>query len=392
MRQVELLTAERMSRLESKFRPLVIGALPSKLAIAAYSKGRSIFLSKHNREFPVEAFRPPCMFARTFWGIKFRSPIMNAAGMFKNGEGYETAAMQGAGAYLAGTTTFNARPGNKKNGIRWPFVPYPRSHSASNWMGLPNEGDYFVSQRMRNLKRVDGCPIGASVMASPDLKGEEQLYALVKGMGLYQDAGVDFNELNESCPNAAHGKLQDCGLPQRLLYVKNNFLDGRSNRPPVIVKFSNDTPLEQVPELVSLLVSYGFDGVNFGNTSINYPKRRERIAKSERRMFNYFTSTFGGGVSGEPLKEDSLALCTAAVEQIKMLKPAHEFHVIRTGGIMSSADILASVRAGVLLNQWFTGYFENFAEYGHGVYDQLYHQLLLSMDKTDCGSVFNGVR
>jgi dihydroorotate dehydrogenase len=313
---------------------------------------------------------------------------MNAAGMFKNGEGYETAAMQGAGAYLAGTTTFNARPGNKKNGVKWPFVPYPGSHSASNWMGLPNEGDYVVSRRMRDLKRVEGCPIGVSVTASPDLQGEEKLYALVKGMGMYQEAGIDFIEMNESCPNTGHGRLQDDALSQRLLYVKNKFLDSRSKRPPVIVKFSNDTPSEQVPELVNLLIAYGFDGVNFGNTSINYAKRREKIARRERRMFDYFTSTFGGGVSGEPLKEDSLALCEAAVKQIKILEPAHEFNVVRTGGITDAADIQASVRAGVLLNQWFTGYFENFAEYGHTLYGQLYSQLLL--DKEYSCAVFKG--
>ena len=46
-----------------------------------------------------------------------------------------------AAAYLGGTGTWNARRGNEKDGIYLPFVPYPASHAASNWLGLPNDGD-----------------------------------------------------------------------------------------------------------------------------------------------------------------------------------------------------------------------------------------------------------
>ena len=175
--------------------------------------------------------------SRELWGIKFRSPIMNAAGMFKNGECYEMVAKQGAGAYLGGTGTWNPRNGNERSDISLPFAPYPRSHAASNWLGFPNEGDLINAKRASKLERIVGCPVGWSVMGSPDYQGEEKLRNLVKGMWLYKEAGVDFLEINESCPNTSH--KQDVGLESRLKFVKENFLDQRKRVLPVIVKFSN---------------------------------------------------------------------------------------------------------------------------------------------------------
>jgi dihydroorotate dehydrogenase len=152
------------------------------------------------RECPL-AIEPPPTAARVLWGIRFRAPLLNAAGMFKHGEGYELAYRQGAGAYLAGTTTARPRLGNVRRGIAQPFVPYPRSRAASNWLGLPNPGHRAVAARIAQLPRYEGFPIGASVALDPGDDSAAALERLVEGMSRYADAGVDFFELNESCPN-----------------------------------------------------------------------------------------------------------------------------------------------------------------------------------------------
>ena len=376
--------ASTLARIESKVRPLIT-YLPPKTAVSAYSKGRLYFLDRLKDEMPAEPYRPPEHLTRTLWGIKFRSPIMNAAGMFKNGECYGMVQMQGAGGYLGGTGTWNDREGNTwkrkvmKDGeekvvekIYLPFVPYPRSHSASNFLGLPNDGDDVNSERAEMIQKADGCPVGWSVMGSPDLQGEEKLQRQVEGMAFYERAGADFLEMNESCPNTAHGKPQDDDFANRLRYVKENFLDRRTRRLPVIVKFSNDTDVEQIPALMYLMFSLGYDGVNFGNTSIQYGKRRDAIHPEEKELYDFFTSFIGGGVSGRPLKESSLELASCAVEYARAGPPPQEFHVIRTGGIETWDDIQDSERAGVSLNQWFTGYFEGFEKYSHDVYKRLY--------------------
>ncbi len=364
--------ATTLSSWESRLRPFIT-KLPPRIIISRYSSGRLDFLAKLKEEVPSKSYNPLEELSRELWGIKFRSPIMNAAGMFKNGECYEMVARQGAGAYLGGTGTWNSRSGNEKEGIYLPFVPYPKSHSASNWLGLPNDGDEVNSQRAKQLERSGNTPIGWSIMGSPDFQGEEKLRYLVEGIRLYAQAGVDFLEINESCPNTAHGRPQDDDLANRLRYVKEHFLDQRTRRLPVVVKFSNDTEAEQLPALLDLLFELSYDGVNFGNTSTAYYRRKERIEPNERKLYDFYTQTFGGGVSGKPLRESSLELASQAVEYAKAGQPSQEFHVIRTGGVETLEDIQESERAGIFLNQWYTGYFENFAKHGHDIYRELFN-------------------
>ncbi len=364
--------AATLANWESKLR-LLLTRLPPKTVVSGYSSGRLGFLDKLKSEVPSKLYQPPKELARKLWGITFRSPIMNAAGMFKNGECYKMVAMQGAGAYLAGTGTWNPRKGNEKEGIYLPFVPYPASHSASNWPGLPNDGDEVNSNKAAKLERIANTPIGWSIMGSPDFQGEDKLRHLIEGMRLYEQAGIDFIEINESCPNTQHGRPQDDDLANRLNYIKKNFLDQRSRRLPVIVKFSNDTQREQVPALMDLLFENGFDGVNFGNTSTAYSHRRDNIAEFERKLYDFFTQTFGRGVSGRPLKKSSLELAGTVVEYMKSRNPSQEFHVIRTVGIETLQDIQESERVGISLNQWFTGYFEGFSKHEQEVYKHLFN-------------------
>jgi dihydroorotate dehydrogenase len=313
-------------------------------------------------------------FSKTLWGLKFNSPLFNAAGMFKYGEGYYTVAMQGAGAYLAGTTTDSPRKGNKFSFISHPAVSFPKSAMAVNWMGLPNEGHEEVARRLSHIDKIEGCPVGASLSASPEQSGFEALQGVVKGFELYTKANVDFLELNESCPNVAHEHSEDTingidkSLVDRLEYLSQHFLSKRDRFVPVIVKFSNDTAPEIVPAIVDMLITLGYDGVNFGNTSTDYMALKKDVSENELKLFEFFTGNIGGGVSGRALKTRSYALSSLAVESIKKINPQNEFNVIRTGGIENFDDVLLSEKSGIALNQWFTGYFDAFARSGHNVY------------------------
>ncbi len=362
--------ATTLAKIERTIRPL-IKLLPAKFAVSRCSAGRMYFLDNLKKDIPEKFYNVPENLSRTLWGIKFRSPIMNAAGMFKNGECYEMVAKQGAAAYLGGTGTWNKRSGNKKDGIYLPWMPYPKSHASSNWLGLPNYGDQVNSDRAGELERIAECPVGWSVAESDTLEERERLDSLVHGMELYSKSGVDFLEWNMSCPNTNEGKLNQKKLSEKLKYVKEKFLDKRERELPVIVKFSNDTEISQIPFLLDLLFELKYDGVNFGNTSTAYNRMRDRINPMERRHYDFFVKTFGGGISGRPLKTSSLALASTAVEYVKKGPPSQEFHVIRTGGIESWEDIQQSEAAGISLNQWFTGYFEKFARDGHKVYKNL---------------------
>ena len=372
-----MIPAAGLARVEAGLRPLFT-RLPPSWAVGLYSRGRRRFLPLFAAQPPRLARLPPAALGVELWGLQFRSPIFNAAGMFKNGEGYTLAARQGAGAYLAGTTTARPREGNRRCGIATPFAPYPRSHAASNWLGLPNPGHAEVARRLAAVQKVPGCPLGVSLAADPDpsLGADEKLAGLVAGMRAYEEAGVDFLEMNESCPNTEAGGEDFAQLVSRLGCLAAEFLARRRRPLPVIVKFSNDTAPEQVEKLVRLLLELGFDGLNFGNTSTAYRAIAPTIDQGERPLFDYFTTTFGGGVSGRPLREKSLALCGLAIEAVAAAQPGREFQVVRTGGIESAADVEASAAAGVRLNQWYSGYFEAFSAYGHQLYQRIYADLV----------------
>ena len=385
---------ERIARLEHSFLPL-LSSLPPSVAVRLFSIGRPWFLQKLAAEqasgfklqtssFKLQALgdndvqndiKPKAYSLKLkAWGLEFNRPLWNSAGMFKNGYGYEAMAMQGAGAFVAGTTTSRVRVGNVRNGIKLPAVPYSKSHAASNWLGLPNDGHAVVAKRLSKLTRVRGCPIGISVSAEPGLDEQHALPELVQGMGMFDDANVDYIELNESCPNVEKrdtSSVLDEHLIQRLEYVSQRFLAHRSRRLPVVVKFSVDTNPVQLEELIQTLITLNFDGIILGNTSTEYQRRRTSIDDADKPLYDYFTSTFGGGISGAVLTKDSLMLAALAVSIVKRLSPAHEFHVIRCGGVMNAHDIAESAAHGVMLNQWYTGYFERFSKDGHAVYAKL---------------------
>jgi dihydroorotate dehydrogenase len=374
-----LTLVETIARLEKYSRKL-LPRLNNSIAARIFSSGRKIFISLFYSDDINYKISPPESLKIKLWDIEFRSGLFNAAGMFKNGEAYYLTYKQGAGAYLAGTTTSNERIGNIKNNILHPFVAYPNSGAASNWMGLPNSGNEKVAKAISEFERFKGFPIGISLSLSPQIPFDSAMKELVSGMEMFNKAGVDFIELNESCPNVPHTNsgrypLLDSNMIDRLSYLSDKFLKKRERNLPVIVKFSCDTSAELLPELLSVIVDLQFDGVNFGNTSTDYNYAKEFISPKDVSLFDYFTTTFGGGVSGKPLKEKSLSLSALAIDFISKMNIKKEFHVIRTGGIFDENDIKVSSSYKILLNQWFTGYFDAFSKYGYHLYEKIYKKI-----------------
>ena len=181
---------------------------------------------------------------------------------------------------------------------------------------------------------------------------------------------------NKSCPNTGEGKPNYEIVKEDLKYFSEHFLQRRERKLPTGIKWSNDTKVEDVPRILDMMFESGYDFVEFGNTSTDYKGLRDSIVERERKLYDYFTSTFGGGVSGHPLRTRSLLLCTAAMQYLRAGPPKQEFHVWRTGGIDCGNDIKESDKIGVSLNLWYLGYWENFAKHGHEVYKELYKELV----------------
>lgn len=370
---------EKLAKLDKVFRKR-FEVLPYHFYISFYSNQKKKFLKQFALDYlNFEIVDYPQKNVK-LWDIDFKVPIFNSAGMFKYSEAYYTVAMQGAGAWLAGTYTTQKRIGNFKKGIMHPFLPLPKSHTAINWMGLPNEGIETAAKKISQLEKYNNTPIGVSVSADPGMKSEEVLPKLVEGLKLLDKANVDFIELNESCPNVSgeHSLVLDKldeDLVQRMEYISKNFLQQRSRNLPLILKLSNDTDPNLIPSFIDLSIDLSFDGINLGNTSTNYPELKKTLNDTEKKFFNYFTNTYGGGVSGRNLKENSKNLCKLASEHLQKKNLSKEFNIIRTGGIEDANDLNESKEIGVQLNQWYTGFFDAFGKYGHNIYRNLSNNL-----------------
>jgi dihydroorotate dehydrogenase (NAD+) catalytic subunit len=376
---------EALSVIDGRIRPYITNLFPHKLAIGLYSSGRMFFL-KQLASANIAKRNIDEMYSIKLWDIDFCCGLFNAAGMFKYGEGYEVCAAMGAGAYLAGTTTYLPRTGNEKYGIKHPFVPYPNSHTASNWMGLPNPGHIAVAKRLAKLHKIHGCPIGASIAENPEITNhDERMNGIIAGLKIYDEANVDFIEINLSCPNVEHNTNSICALDsteldtnmiKNLEYISKQYLSHRRRSLPVIVKLSLDTNIHTLIKAVDMLIDLGFDGINIGNTSTQYAKYLPMIDKRDAKLYKYFTEEIGGGLSGDILKETSLSLCLQVVQYLKHKQLKKEFHCIRTGGVSTAEDLIASRNAGIQLNQWFAGFFDNFAQNGFDTYSVLMNELL----------------
>lgn len=364
-----------LARIDRFVRRSIIGYFPPQFATRFYSHTREHFLKMLATVQPP-VFIPPEHCNAECWGIRFQFPLFNAAGMFKNADGYSFCARMGAGAYLAGTVTRYPRYGNRRKGIRCPFLPYPRSAAASNWLGLPNLGYQVIARRIASIAKIPGCPIGISLAVPAELRGEAALAEYVAGLRLFESLEtVDFIELNESCPNTEAEKEEWEQLWNRLEYIHHHFIRNRKRFVPLIVKFSNDLPITRVSSTIERLCDLQYDGVNFGNTSVQYSLHRTRIHPREQKYYDYFITNFGGGVSGMPLQNESLLRCKEAVRYLQAHPPAHEFHIIRTGGIFTADDVRESLNSGISLCQWYTGFFEQFALWSYRVYQKIAEQL-----------------
>lgn len=348
-----------------------IQKLPLDWQVKLMSYGRMKFMKDLCDYIPKAQFIPHNDYAVNAWGLKFRSPLMNSAGMFKNGEAYDAVAKLGAGGYIGGTSTANARSGNAKNGITLPFITLPNSDVAVNWLGLPNLGDDVLSQKNITFNKVDGCPIGWSVMRSPDYDEAVGLQLLIDSLWKYHNhSQIDFIEINESCPNIKAG---GGNIVARLQVIADKFLSKRERKLPVVVKLSNDITVSSLEEILTALVKLGFDGINLGNTSTNYTDLINKIANdNESKLFDYFVNNYSGGISGKLLKDSSLNLCAHTAEVLANINPGYEFHIIRSGGVESFADVKASLENGATLVQWYTGFFTAYNLHQDKVYANIF--------------------
>jgi dihydroorotate dehydrogenase len=173
--------------------------------------------------------------------------------------------------------------------------------------------------------------------------------ALDQGFKLYTSAGVDFFELNESCPNTPEENLEFSKIMKRSSHLLRDLV------PPVLLKLSVDMDPKLLPETLELVMSSGFRGVVLGNTSTAEGVGLDSWSLLALRAFRLRA---GGGLSGRAIAPQSRELLKLAQAwRLKNGIDRNRFALVSCGGILTEEDLRDRLELGADLCQMYTGLF-----------------------------------
>ena len=248
-----------------------------------------------------------------FLGKRLAGPVIAASGTF--GFGPEYAGIEDLrvlGGISGKGLTLNGQPGNEGERL------YETPSGLMNSIGLQNPGvQHFIDHELPAMRRC-----GTTVWAN---LGGHTIEENVEGVQMLCAAGVDFIELNISCPNVKQGGLAfgiraaDAGevvsAVRKVCTV------------PLIVKLSPQA--ESIPEMCKAVEAAGADAISLCNTfqacAIDLEKRRP-----------VFNNTFAG-LSGPAVRPIALRMVWQAVGAVSI-------PVVGLGGILTGKDALEFIR------------------------------------------------
>jgi dihydroorotate dehydrogenase len=243
----------------------------------------------------------------------------------------------GFGFVEVGTLTPKRQDGNPKPRV----FRLPRARAVINRMGFPNEGVAAAigHLRKRRYAGVCGVNIGKNAATPLDEAASDYVSAL---QAVYEYA--DYVTINISSPNTQGLRQLQEGeqlrsLLQTLLAARAELAERIGWQVPLVVKLSPDLSSAELTATAQVIRELGLDGVMATNTTL------DRAAVVGMR-----DAERPGGLSGEPLRERSLAV----VRQLRTLL-GPDMPLIGVGGISSAAHATSMLAAGADLIQVYTG-------------------------------------
>jgi dihydroorotate dehydrogenase len=270
-------------------------------------------------------------------GLGFDSPIGMAAGYDKNAQCFGALLAHGFSHVEIGTITPQPQEGN----------PTPRlfrlqeDEAIINRMGFNNIG---ADRALANIYRAEQQRVGMlGVNIGKNKTTEDALSDYVCLMEYFYDK-ADYICVNISSPNTAG--LRDLQAVQQfesfikgIMQESKGLASLRGYKRPVFVKLAPDMEDAALRDVLDIAMAYKVHGITLTNTTINRPASLRSEHKGEQ-----------GGLSGAPVREAALHSLRVAYQHTKGALP-----LIGVGGIMSSADAVARVRAGASLVQIYSG-------------------------------------
>jgi dihydroorotate dehydrogenase len=261
-------------------------------------------------------------------GLRFPNPVGLAAGFDKDAQVPDAMLSLGFGFVEVGTLTPFPQAGN----------PRPRlfrlveDDAVINRMGFNNGGQAAALERLLRRNERPGI-VGVNIGANKDAANRIADYA----RGVQVMAGVArYLTVNISSPNTPGLRaLQDRGALTELLAA---VMAARSaSGPPVFLKVAPDLEPADIDDIAEISAEHKLDGLIVSNTTISRPPLRSKLTGE------------AGGLSGAPLR-------SLAQQRLADFRKATggSMPLIAAGGIASTEDAYARIRAGASLVQLYS--------------------------------------
>jgi dihydroorotate dehydrogenase len=268
-------------------------------------------------------------------GATIPSPIGLAAGFDKDAHLFEAALALGFGFVEIGTVTAHAQPGNEAPRL----ARLPGDRALLNRFGFNNAGAAAAARLLARRRRSDGL-VGANI-------GKSKVAPLEAAAEDYRASAAavapvsDFLVVNVSSPNTVGLRsLQD---PAALRPVLQAVLEAGEGL-PVLLKVAPDLSDEELDALVDLALELELAGMIATNTTI------DRGALTHDRALAQ-AAFEGGGISGAPLKERSLAV----LRRLRA-RAGDRLLLVAAGGVETGEDAWERILAGATLVEVYTAF------------------------------------
>ncbi len=289
---------------------------------------------------PARAVADDPVLAVRLWGRDFANPLGLAAGFDKNAAAIGATLRLGFGFVEVGSITPAPQPGNPRPRV----FRLAEDEAVINRLGFPSQGLAAAAERIgrwRAQVEAKGRPeglLGVNLGKNRDSADPAADYA--EGARMLAPF-ADYLAVNVSSPNtpglrALQGRQELTRIVERVRAAIAALPPAA--RPPLLVKIAPDLSATAMAEIAAVAVDLDLAGLIVGNTTVARPEALTGGHKGE-----------AGGLSGRPL----FAPSTAVLGEIYRLTGGR-VPLIGVGGVGSTADAYAKIRAGASLVQLYT--------------------------------------
>lgn len=260
--------------------------------------------------------------AVNFCGVEFKNPAVTCSGTFGNGQEYgKFFDLSKLGGITTKAITLEAKQGNKSPRI------VETSGGMLNAIGLQNAGvKYFIQMIWPFLD--DLARRQTHVIINVSGNTIEEYVRLVE---ILSDLGVEFIEVNISCPNIREGGVS-FGQSTKMAAEVTKAVKKVSGKSKIILKLTPN--VTSITEIAKAVEAAGADAVSLINTLVGM-----RINPVNGR---FALSNKTGGYSGPPI-------FPIALNCVYQTHKAVKIPIIGMGGVSSGEDVVEMMRAGATL-------------------------------------------